>query len=225
MNLKHFFLITGLFFLSFHGTAQQLWDGQYNRLGLQAGANRFDIVTNNLPVNPGISWTAGFTTRASFYEDFQFVYGINFYDFKMTMDGREKIELSSPAAEIEYTMIGVQANFFGSYKLYDHYLSVEAGPVLQVNGKMDARQDKEYYYVGNYDVNAIDLEKVGTVNFNLAFGLSGGFETFKFWAQYQYGLNNILGKLNDQGLKEKDGSFPTLKGHMSMISGGIVIFL
>ncbi|NJX17115.1 hypothetical protein HC176_16710, partial [Tamlana crocina] len=140
-------------------------------------------------------------------------------------DGREKVELTSPIEAIEYNMIGVQGNFFASYKLLDHYLSVEAGPVLQVNGKLDARQDKELWFVGNTNVNAIDIEKISTFNVNLALGLSGGMETVKFWAQYQYGLNNMLKGLEDEGLEEKDAGMSNLKGHMSMIAAGITMFL
>lgn len=226
MNLQKILIFTGIILFSFSADAQrQIWDGQYTRLGLQAGANYFNIVTNDFPATPKVSWTAGFTTRASFYNDFQFVYGINFYDFKLDIEGREKVELTSPSQAIEYNMIGVQGNFFGSYKLYDHYLSIEAGPVVQVNGKLDARQDKELWYLADYNINAIDIEKVSTFNVNLALGVSGGLETVKFWVQYQYGLNNMLKGLEDEGLQEKDAGFTNPKGHMSMVAGGITMFL
>ena len=226
MDFKKILLSGIVLVFSFSAQAQRrLWDGEYNRLGLQAGANYFNIVTNDFQVQPKVSWTAGFTTRASFYENLQFVYGINFYDFKLDIDGREKVELTSPIEAIEYNMIGVQGNFFASYKLIDHYLSIEAGPVLQVNGKLDARQDKELWFVGNTNVNAIDIEKISPFNVNMALGLSGGMETVKFWAQYQYGLNNMLKGLEDEGLEEKDAGMSNLKGHMSMIAAGITMFL
>lgn len=226
MDLKKIILLAGIMCFSINVHAQRtIWDGEYNRLGLQAGANYFNIVTNDFQVDPKVSWTAGFTARASFYENWQFVYGINFYDFQIDIEGREKVELTSPIEAIEYNMIGVQGNFFASYKLYDHYLSVEVGPVVQVNGKLEARQDKELWYVGNYNVNAIDIEKVSTFNVNMALGLSGGMETVKFWVQYQYGLNNMLKGLDDEGLQEKDSGLTNLKGHMSMVAAGITMFL
>ena len=226
MKFYKYLLLGFVVFFSFNANAQRsMWDGSYNRLGVQAGANYFNIVTNDFKVDPKVSWTAGFTTRASFYDNWQFVYGVNFYDFKLDIEGREKIELSSPLQAIEYNMIGVQGNFFASYKLYEHYLSIEAGPVVQVNGKLEARQDKELWYVGTSNVNAIDIEKISAFNVNLAIGLSGGMETVKFWLQYQYGLNNMLKGLEDEGLAEKDAGMSNLKGHMSMIAGGITIFL
>ncbi len=225
MNLKKLLIILTIFIGSLQANAQRIWDGSYNRFGLQAGANYFNIQTNQFEVNPGTSWTAGFHSRASFYNDFQILYGVNFYDFKLTMDGREKIEDLAADQDIEYNMIGVQINLFGSYKILGHNLSVEAGPVIQVNGKLDARQDKEYWYLGNYDIQAIDIEKVSPFNVNLAGGISGGSETIKLWAQYQYGLNNMFKGLEDEGLEEKDPSVTGLKGHMSMIAGGIIVFL
>jgi hypothetical protein len=226
MDLKKVILLMGILCFTLSSQAQRkLWDGEYNRLGLQGGVNHFNITTNELGVTSKTSWTAGFTTRASFYNNWQFVYGINFYDFRVDIDGREKIETTSQASPIEYNMIGVQGNFFASYKLIDHYLSIEAGPVVQVNGKMEARQDKELYYVGDYDITATDIEDVSTFNFNLAVGLSGGWESLKLWAQYQYGINNFLKGLNDENLQETDPSVPSFKGNMSIIAGGVTFYL
>lgn len=225
MSLRKILILVTLITVSFQADAQRIWEGSYNRFGLQGGVNQFNIQTNQLDINPGISWTAGFHSRASFYDDFQFIYGVTFYDFKLTMDGREKIETLVADREIEYNMIGVQINFFGSYKILDHNLSIEAGPVVQVNGKLDARQDKEYWYLGNYDIQAINVEKVSPFNVNLAAGISGGFEQVKLWVQYQYGLNNILKGVQDEGLQEIDPTVPKMKGHISMLAGGIIVFL
>lgn len=226
MNLKKILLITCLSGISFFSNAQRHWDGEYNRLGLQAGINHFAIQDDNLlPISSGISWTAGFTTYDSFYNDFQFIYGINFFDFKLTMDGRENEPADSPYAEIPFNMIGVQANFFVSYKIIEHYFNIHAGPIVQVNGKFDARENTEYYIIEGYDINPIDLEEISKVNFNFCVGLAGGMEKIKLWVQYQYGVNNIFKKLTDNGLSEKDSRLEGLTGHISMITGGLIVFL
>lgn len=226
MSLMRILFFAGIILFSFQANAQRrMWDGEYNRFGLQAGANRFNIVTDELAIDPKISWTAGFTSRASFYNNFQFVYGINFFDFNVDIQGRDKIIDERVVDVIPYNMIGVQLNFLGSYKLYDHYLSIEAGPVVQVNGKLEARQDRELWYVSSYDVQAADIEKVSPFNVNLAVGLTGGLESVKFWIQYQHGINNILRGLNDEGLQEIDPDFPKLNGNMSIIVAGLTMFL
>ena len=225
MTLRNWLILAGIFLLPFAAHSQRMWKGAYNRLGLKAGANHFSILTDDLPSEANTSWTAGFTTRSSFYDNIQFIYGINFFDFKNKIMGREKIDYSTPNEVIDYNMIAVQANFFASYKLLDHHLSVEAGPVVQVNGKLEPRQDKELWYIDGYDILATDISKVSTFNFNLAIGISGGFEKLKFWAQYQHGLNNFLNGLNDEGLHETDASVPKFDGRISMVTAGVVMFL
>lgn len=226
MDAKKFLFFAALLMMSVSMQGQRrMWNGDYNRLGIKAGGNYFNILTDDLPIEPKVSWTAGFTARASFYNNFQFIYGINFYDFKIQMSGREKLATDSEKYMIDYNMIGVQASFLGSYKLYDHYLSVEAGPVVQINGKLDARQDKDYYYIEGYDLQAIDIEKITPFSVNLAAGISGGMEAVKFWAQYQHGVNNILSGLNDNGLEDIDSDVPEFSGNMSMIAAGVVFFL
>lgn len=226
MCIKKILLFSLLSCISFFSYSQRIWDGEYNRLGLQAGVNHFNIQTDALPITPKMSWTAGFTTWDSFYNDFEFIYGINFFDFKLSMDGRVKQPEDSPYGEIPFTMIGVQANFFGSYKVVDHYLSIHGGPIFQLNGKFDARQDAEYFFVEGYEnVNPIDLEEISSVNFNLAIGVAGGLEKVKLWLQYQYGVNNMFNKLTKEGLGEKEPSLSDLSGHISMVTGGLIVFL
>ena len=226
MNLKKILLVAGVLLFSLQASAQRgIWDGEYTRPGLQAGVNYFNINTNDLPVTGKVSWTAGFTTRDSFYENFQFIYGLNFYDFQLDIEGREKIDLTSPSEAIEYNMIGVQGSFMGSYKIYDHYLSIEAGPVIQFNGRLEPRQDKELWYVANYNIEAIEIQKVSAFNVNLAIGVSGGFEKVKFWLQYQHGLTNMFRGLEDENLQEKDAGFTNPEGNMSIIATGVTMFL
>ena len=225
MDKKNWIFIVIAILFSFQCQAQRIWDGEYNRLGLQAGANNFNILTGNFEVKPGTSWTAGFTTRANYYNDFQIIYGLNFFDFNASVPGRERIVDPIANEDVEYNMIGVQVNLMGSYKLIGNHLGVEAGPVIQVNGKFEPRQDKELFYLEEYDILASDIEDVSTINFNLAVGLSGGFESFKFFAQYQYGINNFLNGLNDEGLNDVDPRAIDFQGKLSIITAGIMIFL
>lgn len=220
-----YLLLFGILLLPFASNAQGKWQGAYNRLGFKAGANHFGIETDNFVSEAGTSWTAGFTTRSSFYNSFQYIYGISFFDFRNEIAGRKSLSGSTATELMEYKMIGVQASFLGSFKLLDHHLSVEAGPVIQVNGKMEPGEAQELWYVDGYDILATDISKVSAFNFNLAFGISGGFEVLKFWVQYQYGLNNFLKGLNDQALQTKDASVPKFEGRISMITGGVVVFL
>lgn len=223
--MKKLMILCFLIF-SFSSHAQsRMWEREYNRLGLQAGINHFDIHTGNFDIQAKTSWTAGFTGRASYYNNFQLIYGLKFFDFNAEIRGRQYIEDETASEQIQFNMIGVQANFFGSYKIIGNYLSVEAGPVLQVNGKFEPRQDKEFFFVEEYDVEAGQIENVSPVNFNVAAGISGGFDRVKFFAQYQYGVNNFLNGLNDEGLEEQDSRATDFSGNLVIITAGAIFFL
>ena len=74
MIVKKTYLVLIIVFITFAASAQRRgWEGSYNRLGIQAGVNHFNIITDDFDVTAKTSWTAGFTTRSSFYDDFQFV--------------------------------------------------------------------------------------------------------------------------------------------------------
>lgn len=209
---------------SFTATAQRFWDGENNRIGVQAGANQFTILTEDFPVSPLTSWTGGFTTRSDFHENFQWVYGITFFNMKSQITGREKQD-GEVYEQVDFNMTGVQANFFGSYKIWGDHWGFEGGPVLQLNGRYDARQDKDFYYIQGYDIQASDLKNVSAFNFNMAAVITGGFENFKLWVQYQYGINNFFRKLNEEGLESKDPDATNLNGHIRIISAGLAIYL
>lgn len=224
MQLKRWLVLLVICLFSINSHAQ-LWDDEYNRLGLKAGANYFNIITQDLPLTPKASWTAGFTTRSTFRRNFQWIYGLQFYDFQATITGEQKLDHSQPYEQIPFNMIGVQASFLGSYKILGDHLSVEVGPVIQVNGKFEPQQNMELYYIKGYSFQSQDMQNLSTFNFNLAFGISGGVEKVKLWAQYQIGLNNILSGLNKENLEEKDPIAKNFEGRLSMLTAGIVVFL
>ncbi|WP_424492801.1 hypothetical protein [Salinimicrobium sp. GXAS 041] len=222
---KSYWIFYFLLMCSLVSHSQRMWKGNYNRLGMQAGVNHFNIHTGNFDVTSKTSWTAGFTARANYYNDFQFIYGLNFFDFNVEIPGRQLQEDVEVSEALQYNMIAVQANFFGSYKIIGNYLSIEAGPVVQVNGKFEPREDKKRFYVQDYDIQAIDLENVSVFNVNFAAGISGGFESVKFFAQYQYGINNFFNGLKGEDLDESDPRVTDLSGNLSIITGGVMFFL
>lgn len=225
MNLFKCILIGFFFFNYVIVHSQKLWDGEKNQIGIRAGGNHFNIQTDDLPLSPGTSWNGGFMTRSDFRENFQWVYGLSFFNFKSHLTGREKKEFLDAWEEVSFRMVGVQANFFGSYKLLGDHLSVEGGPIFQVNGEFKPRQDKDFYYVRGYDIQARDLQNVSSVNVNLAVGITGGFENLRIWLHYQYGINNFFRKINREGLEAKDSSAGDLNGHLSILSAGLAIYM
>ncbi|HZJ36078.1 MAG TPA: hypothetical protein VFD29_05595 [Gillisia sp.] len=204
--------------------AQRRFNDNYNRLGIQAGITHGGIDSDNFNTSPKTSYMAGLTTRASFYRNFLIIYGVNFYEFRTGLTGYETILLQSPT-EIDFNVTGVQLNLFLGTKIFGEYLSIEAGPVLQINSKMTTEDRYKNYFVEDYNLQAEDLEDISKINLNLAANISAGIRDVKFWIQYQYGVNNIFKGLNTKELENKDSRATNLKANMGFATAGIVVYL
>ena len=207
-----------IIFLSYQSSAQRNYNG-YNFLGLTGGMSIFDIQTDDFVTNSRESFMGGFTSRGAFYNDFDLVYGISFQGAKIAVQGSSPLE-SNPQ-DIEYTINGAQINFLGSYNIVVKHLSVEFGPILQINGKMKLKDKKfeDYIMTGYTTTTAKDIQDISKIDFRVMGGITAGLEHFRLNAQYQYGVSNTFGKLNDKNL-EKNG----FKGNSSTILLAAIIY-
>lgn len=204
MSLKKLLLVTLLILFIQSISAQHNYDS-YNRLGLTAGFSLFDINTNDLTTSQGTGFMMGFTTRGSFYNQFDFIYGINFMNNKIEVLGSHPTNLLDKQ-NIDYTIQGIQVNFLGSYNIIRHHLTIDAGPVLNINGKMKINTESlENYILDGYStLRAQDIQDISKVNFHLATGITAGLENFRLMAHYQFGITNTLNNLNDKDLEYSD---------------------
>jgi len=219
MSLKNLFFVTLAFLFVQQAFSQRNYD-HYNRLGINAGYTLFDISTSDLTTKQAGGFMLGFTTRGAFRNNFDLIYGLNFFNTKAEVLGKKNI--SSPDTEfIAYTIQAVQINFLGSYNIIKHHLSLEFGPILNVNGKMkvDSERFEDYKLDGYDNLKATDIEDISPVNFLVAGGISGGLESFRASVQYQYGVTNMLNKLNDKGLENTD-----FKGNSTTIIFALVFY-
>ncbi|QQX77622.1 MULTISPECIES: hypothetical protein [Aequorivita] len=217
MSLKKLIFATLFLFSIQQSFAQRNYDG-YNFLGIQGGITFFDIITDDLVTQQKEGFTAGFTTRGAFRNDFDLIYGLSFQSASVGVEGRG---LLGNTENIGYTIQGVQLNFLGSYNIIVKHLSLEFGPIFDINGKMKLEDDKyeDYILTGYNTLTAADIQDISKFNVRLAGGLTAGLEHFRVSAQYQYGVTNMLGSLNDKGLENED-----FKGNSSTIVLAAVIY-
>ena len=201
MSLKKILFVTFTFLFIQQSFSQRNFD-HYNRMGITGGYSLYDINTSDLNTKQGDGFIAGFTTRGAFRNKFDLIYGLSFYSHKVEIFGRDA-ENSFETQFIDYKIQGVQINFLGSYNIINHHLSIDFGPILNVSGKLkiEHEQFEEYILDGYTTLKAIDIEEISPVNLHLMGGISGGMETFKVGVQYQYGVFNMLEKLNDKNLE------------------------
>jgi len=218
MSIKNLFIVTVLV-ISFQQLTAQRNFNEYNRLGITGGLTLFDINTSDLTTKQGQGFTAGFTTRGSFRNNFDLVYGINFIQSNIEIGASNLIE----SRNLEYSILAAQINLLASYNIIEHHLSLEFGPILNVNGKMklDDKAYEDYIVDGYTTVRAQDIEDISSFNFRLMGGLTAGLKSFRLGAHYQYGFTNMLNNLNDKGISEIDD----IKGNSStFIISGVVYF-
>ena len=199
-------------------SAQRNYD-EYNRMGLFGGLTLFDINTSDFVTEQGTGFAAGFTTRGSFRNNFDLIYGISFYSTSLGIEG--STALGTDTQNISYSMSAAQVTFLGSYNIVKHHLSLEFGPVLQINSKMnlDSETREDYVLTGYNTLTAKDVQDISKVNFHVVGGITAGIESFRVFAQYQYGVTNTLNKLNDKNLEKDD-----FEGHSSTITLGALFY-
>lgn len=217
--MKRYFLT--LLFLGITSFAfAQYGKGDYNHIGLSVGANYTNLYTDNFNITPQMSWTGGLAMRGNYYNDFAMVYGMNF------TENRFSIQTISGFSEKEVNlkMMAVQVHLLLSYKIGGGPVSLDFGPVLQVNSKLKFNDaDENNFIVGNELLRVQDIEDINTFNFNVYAGISGGFENIRLSLSYQYGVTNILNNLNkqDEVAALADGK---LKGNLGVIAGNIILY-
>lgn len=196
-------------------TSAQYNYGDSNRIGISGGINQFNLITNDINTTAGIGWNLGLSLRGNFYNDFDMVYGIQFSENRFdvrtnTINGTvEDVELTLPSAQISLLL---------SYKVIPNHLSVEIGPMVQVNGEFKFEDISESNIVDKTTITVKDLADISRFNFYPTIGVTGGIRNARLAITYQYGVNNMLSG-------EKGEEKISLKGNGSILSANLLLYL
>lgn len=212
-SLKNFLFIAITLLIFTSTNAQRNYD-DYNRIGIQGGVSLFNMNTSNFITEQQTGFAAGFTTRGAFRNDFDLIYGLTFFSNKVGILGAPTAASSIEKQFITYTIPNVQLNFLGSYNIVKHHFSLEFGPILNVGGnmKVDSERLENYILDGYTTLRAQDIEDISPINFHVMGGATVGVKSLRLSVQYQYGVTNMLNKLNDQDLEgeEFEGNSSTI---------------
>lgn len=189
-----------------------------NRIGLSGGLTQMSVFTDNFNATPEQGWTAGLSLRGNFYNNFQMAYGMHFTESKFSL-------ASTLDKKIEYKLSAVQIFIVGSYQIIKDHLTIELGPVLQVNGDLKIDKDDELLLLkDNPLLSAADITPISTISGNVYGGITAGIKNVRLHVAYQYGVTNFLNNLNKtEELKLKNkGDF---NGHLGLLSGMVSFYL
>ncbi|NMH28414.1 outer membrane beta-barrel protein [Flavobacterium silvaticum] len=210
--MRHLILpIVALF--SFNAFSQMDYKDS-NRIGIFGGITSFDLQTNDFTNKSGIGWTVGAGIRGNFYNDFDMIYTIGFFESKFSAPIAPVAGF--PTQETDFKIQGVQIALMPSYNIVYNHLSIEAGPVFQANSKLGYKKDFENYYMDKLPYTLNDMEKVNSFNFLGAVGFTAGIRELRASFRYMYGFSNFLGKIDQPGAN--------FKSHPSTLVGTLTVF-
>ncbi len=187
-----------------------------NRIGISFGVNQFTLNTNNFQTKPGTGWNAGLSMRGNFYDDWDMVYAMQFSENNFSVATNSGF-LSNK--DVNYKLSSAQISLMGSFRIIENHLTVEFGPIVQVNGKLKTDYSNENNVISGTTLLAKDIEDISKFNFYPTVGITAGAKHFRANISYQYGINNMLGNLNNKNLGVH------FKGNAGILNGNIILYL
>ena len=213
--MKKIFLTTVFILISIRAFAQYDYRDS-NRIGISLGVNQFTLNTNNFQSKPGTGWNAGLSMRGNFYNDWDMVYAMQFSENNFSVATKN---FFSANEDVNYKLASAQISLQLSYKLIENHLSVEFGPLVQVNGKFKIDSEKENNNISGTTLLAKDIVDISKFNFYPKLGITAGVRHLRVNVSYQYGVNNMLGNLNTKNLGVN------FKGNPGIINGDLILYL
>lgn len=195
-----------------------------NGIGIIGGLTQYDIATDNFSTKSGTGFLGGLTATVDIpHKWFTVSYGLQFSQNSLEIEGRSPVT-PTQVEMLEYDIMAVQLSFLLHVKLISDNLTLDLGPQLQYNGKMDLKSSsQEGFLIQGYDsLLAEDISDIAPFNANGVVGASAGIGNFRLRALYSYGFTNILRKLNDQDLTTTPSS-KDFEGNQNMLVFGLMI--
>lgn len=193
-----------------------------NRIGISGGISQSNLFTSNFDSKPGIGFAGGLSVRGNYYNDFSMIFGMQFFYNTFSL---ESTSVSLAKKDTEFSVSGAQVRLLLSYNIVKDHVSVDFGPVLQVNGKMNVQEADETNIINGTLLQAKQIEDITKINGNLYFGVSAGNRIVRAVVFYQYGVNNILNNLNkENSLKTLNGG-DDFKGNLGTVSAQVLFNL
>lgn len=217
---EKFFTIVFAFIFTIASAQYGYRDG--NRIGITLGLTQTSLTTKNFVTKPGSGWVGGLSVRGNYYNDFSMIFGMQFSENNFSV-----ATLSTPFSkkqDVTYTLASAQIRLLLSYNIVKDHVSLDFGPVLQVNGKLKIDSRFEDNSISGTTLTAKDIIDINTFNGNLYAGISAGNTRIRAIICYQYGVNNILNNLNNNSELAQSNS-SKFAGHIGILSGQVLFNL
>lgn len=214
MNKKMTFLLLMISSFGFSQYGQK--DG--NRIGISAGISQTTLFTSNFNATPELGFAGGLSVRGNYYNDWSMIYGMQFFANNFSLE-------ATFDQKIKYSIQGVKVRLLLSYNVVEDHVSLDFGPVLQINGKLGVAASDRSKVIKGTLLKADQIIDISPISGNFYLGCSAGSKTVRAIIFYEYGFTNILNKLNKdenlQGFNNND----SFKGSLGVINAQVVFNL
>lgn len=212
--MKRLYIVTIFMFTSGAVFAQYEYRDS-NRIGISFGVNQFTLNTNDFQTKTGAGWNAGLLMRGNYYNNWDMVYAMQFSENNFLVATNSGFITE----DTNYKLSSAQVSLVLSYKIVENHLSMEFGPLVQINGKLIVEKDYENNIISGTTLLAKDIVDISTFNFFPVIGITAGVRHVRLNVSYQYGVNNMLGNLNNKNLGVD------FKGNSGILNGNLIIYL
>ena len=186
-----------------------------NTIGVYGGLTNFDINTDNFNTEKGNGWLFGMAALVDLPHKF---YNLS-YNIQLSENnlGISAAPSGGSSEFVDYKIFAAQISLNMHVKLVERYLTLDLGPMLQYNGKLQVKDESQETHIidGFNALTTADITDITQFNVNGAAGLTAGGDNFKARVQYIYGFTNMLNKLNSQDFNL--GNSENFKGNQSML--------
>jgi len=146
------------------------------------------------------------------------IYGMQFFSNNFSLE-------SNFDQKVKYNIQGVQVRLLLSYNVVEDHVSIDFGPVLQINGKLQISDSDESKILKGTVLKANQILDISPVSGNFYLGVSAGNKTIRAVVFYEYGFTNLLNKLNKDDTLQPLNNGDNFKGNLGTINGQVIINL
>jgi hypothetical protein len=189
-----------------------------NRIGISVGVSQTNLFTDNFLAKPETGFAGGLSVRGNYYNNWSMIYGMQFFSNNFSLE-------TALNQDVKFNMQGVKVKLLFSYNLVEDHVSLDFGPVLQINGKMKVASSDENRILKGTLLQADQILDISPVSGNAYLGISAGNRTIRAVLFYEYGFTNILNKLNKDDALKLLNNGDKFKGNLGCINGQVIINL
>ena len=193
-----------------------------NRIGITGGISQSTLFTSNFNAKPGIGYNGGLSVRGNYYNNWSMIFGMQFFQNTFSL---ETTSATTTLKETDFNFSGAQIRLLLSYNVVKDHVSLDFGPVLQVNGNLTTKSTEANNSIKGTTIKAIQIEEISKFNGNVYIGVSAGNRRLRAVFYYQYGFTNLLNNLNSNTALVTQNGNKDFKGNVGTVSAQILFNL